>query len=589
MLYEGKEITDLKSTWIVTTILIAILFFFTVYPTIDVLGDIPGPFQVVFRVLLFIAILSLLIFLLTEIHTWYRRYHELTTADQLTKKGSEESIIIELRHNLDTSENFQQLTNQLVEVIYTSLMARTVVLYLFNPQENQYVLQAHSAAAALSFFDKYPAEGELFKNLHQHSKATLYQSGQIHPSELRYYLNPPKVGTLILAPVLVNNSYVGFIGIDSIDQEAWGNEDLELVNSFAGLYANAILQIDIIDQQKNYIQFFRDLCQLNTEITLGIELHEINKQAASILKKFFAFDKLTFAFLTSDQKGELIIEYVEGSEADYTIGHEITVNKGVWEPLIKGAKPVLVNDYDKSKVEFRFQPNDLKLIPFRSALGIPLTAGNQQLGGILLESLRTKMYSKNDVETLSVFGKSYSAILNRLKIYQSLKDLAMIDGLTGIYNHRAFKERLQIEVERCRRYGNNLTLLILDLDKFKRINDTYGHLQGDYVLKKCASIIRSSVRTIDTVARYGGEEYAVILINADKKGCLQTAERICSKIQNNQFNHNGMTEQMTISIGMSEYPTDGEDGQAIIANADRAMYQAKRAGGNRVMSFEHES
>jgi diguanylate cyclase (GGDEF)-like protein len=165
----------------------------------------------------------------------------------------------------------------------------------------------------------------------------------------------------------------------------------------------------------------------------------------------------------------------------------------------------------------------------------------------------------------------------------------MIDGLTGIYNHRAFKERLQVEIERCRRYGNNLTLLILDLDKFKRINDTYGHLQGDYVLKKCASIIRSSVRTIDTVARYGGEEFAVILINADKKGCLQTADRICSNIQSYQFNHNGMTEQITISIGMSEYPTDGEDGQAITANADIAMYQAKRAGGNRVMSYEHES
>jgi len=589
LLYEGKEITDLKSTWIVTAILIAILFFFTVYPTIDVLGDIPGPFQIVFRVLLFIAILSLLIFLLTEIHAWYRHYNDLTAADQLAKKDSEESSLIELRHNLNTSENFQQLTNQLVEVIYTSLMARTVVLYLFNPQEKQYVLQAQSSDAALSFFDKYPAEGELFKNLHQHSKATLYQSGQLHPSELRYYLNPPKIGTLILAPVLVNNSYVGFIGVDSIDQEAWGNEDLELVNSFASLYVNAILQIDVIDQQKNYVQFFRDLCQLNTEITLGIELHELNKQAASILKKFFAFDKLTFAFLTSDQKGELIIEYVEGSEADYTIGHEITIEKGVWEPLITSAKPVLVNDYDKSKVEFRFQPNDLKLIPFRSALGIPLTAGHQQLGGVLLESLRTKTYSRNDVETLTFFGKSYSAILNRLKIYQSLKDLAMIDGLTGICNHRAFKERLQVEIERCRRYGNNLTLLILDLDKFKRINDTYGHLQGDYVLKKCASIIRSSVRTIDTVARYGGEEFAVILINADRKGCLPTANRICSNIQNYQFNHDGMTEQMTISIGMAEYPTDGEDGQAIIANADIAMYQAKRAGGNRVMSYEHES
>jgi diguanylate cyclase (GGDEF)-like protein len=391
----------------------------------------------------------------------------------------------------------------------------------------------------------------------------------------------------MLIPIKVNKSYVGFIGVDSIDKEAWGSEDLDLVASFAKLYANTILQIDVIDQQETYIHFFKDLCKINTEITLGIEPHELYKQAAAILKKFFAFDKLTFAFINNHSQ-ELVIEYVEGSEADYTIGHEITVEKGVWEPVI-AKKPVLVNDYDKSKIEFRFQPDDLKIIPFRSALGIPLTTGMKEPGGILLESFRTHRYSKDDLETLRIFGKSFSEILNRLTIYQSMKDLAMVDGLTGIYNHRAFKERLQVEIDRSQRYGNNITLLILDLDKFKRINDTYGHLHGDYVLKKSANIIRSSVRTVDTVARYGGEEFAVILINADKKSCLNTAERICKNMYSFLFEKDGMTEHMAISIGMSEFPSDGEDVQSIISSADMAMYKAKRAGGNQVIMFEHES
>jgi len=170
-----------------------------------------------------------------------------------------------------------------------------------------------------------------------------------------------------------------------------------------------------------------------------------------------------------------------------------------------------------------------------------------------------------------------------------MKDLAMIDGLTAIYNHRAFKERLQVEIERSRRYNSNTTLLILDLDKFKRINDTYGHLQGDYVLRKSANIIRGSVRTVDTVARYGGEEFAVILINADKKSCMNTAERICKNIHSFLFEKDGMTERMSISIGMSEYPGDGDDMSSLISSADMAMYRAKRAGGNQVMMYEHES
>jgi len=214
--------------------------------------------------------------------------------------------------------------------------------------------------------------------------------------------------------------------------------------------------------------------------------------------------------------------------------------------------------------------------------------GRKRFGGLLLESFSTGNFLPEVAETLIFFGKNLSEMINRMNIYQSMKDLAMIDGLTGTFNHRAFKERLQVEIDRCRRYGSTLTLFILDLDKFKRINDTYGHLHGDFVLKKISNIIRGSVRTVDTVARYGGEEFAVILINSDKKGCFNTAERIRSNIQSFLFEKDGMSERMTISIGMSEYPADGDDLQAIIANADMAMYQSKRDGGNKVVMYNTE-
>lgn len=581
--------SSMKSTWLVSIILVIVLFLFTVYPGVGVLGNIPGPFQIVFRVLFFIAIFSLLIFLLTEMHIWRRRFIELSSLDAEPRKDNNTHASVGLHYNVDPKKHYQLLTRQLIDIIYASLMAQTVVIYLFNRRENTYIRQEYSSSHESLPTDTFFADGEIFKEYHLYPKAVLYQSNQIGPDHLIYYQNPPKVGTLMLIPILVNKSFVGFIGLDSIDKQAWGAEDIDLVKSFAELYAIAILQIDIIDQQETYTHFFRDLCRLNTKISLGIEPHELYKQAAAILKKYFTFDKLTFAFFNEKDTQKVVIEYVEGSEADYTIGHEITVKKGVWEPIINSGKPVLINDYDKSEIEFRFQPDDLKIIPFRSAVGTPFIMRSIISGGVLLESYRSHSYTKDDINTLKLFSKNFSAIFNRLMVYQSMKDLAMIDGLTNLYNHRAFKDLLQVEIERSRRYGGTITLLILDLDNFKRINDTYGHLHGDYVLKKSAKLIRSSVRTIDTVARYGGEEFAVILINADKNDCIKTAERICSNIRNFLFNKGRMTERMTISIGISRYPGDGEDMQTIISSADRAMYKAKRAGGSQVVMFEHES
>lgn len=588
MLYGLNEMNTLKSAWIVSILLIVILFLFTVYPSIDAFGNVPAPFQNVFRALLFIAIFSLIVYLLTEMNNWYKRCKLLSEENPVHRKEKDNVAGIGLHYKIDTSKNYQQLIHQLVEVIHASLMAQSVVIYLFNNNDNSYVLQESSSSHKVAPLNKFSADGELFKGYHLKPKPELFQADQIGPDYLKYYQQAPKIGTLMLVPITINKSFVGFIGMDSIDKESWGSEDLELVQSFAKLFTNAVLQIDVIDQQETYIDFFKHLCHLNSEISFGIDAHELYKQASEILKKFFNFDKLTYAFITKNHSQELVIDYVEGSEADYTIGHEITVKNGVWEPII-AHKPVLIKDYDKSKIEFRFQPDDLKIIPFRSALGIPLATSTKESGGILLESFKVHSYTKDDMETLSLFGKSFAEILSRLTIYQSMKDLAMIDGLTNILNHRAFKERLQVEIERSRRYKSNLTLLILDLDKFKRINDTYGHLHGDFVLKKSANLIRGSVRTVDTVARYGGEEFAVILINADKKSCLNTANRICKNIHSYLFEREGMTEHMTISIGMSEYPADGDDLQSLVSSADMAMYRAKRAGGNRVEMFEQES
>ena len=182
----------------------------------------------------------------------------------------------------------------------------------------------------------------------------------------------------------------------------------------------------------------------------------------------------------------------------------------------------------------------------------------------------------------SIIGFIYTITTSKkhTKLIDELKDEAMHDGMTGLLNHKFFEKRLDEEIERSNRYEEKITLLFLDLDNFKRINDTYGHQFGDYVLKVTASIIADNVRNIDVVSRYGGEEFSVVLVNADKEDSLNTAERIRKQIEDFNFCDKKINERLTISIGMGEFPKDGKNREDIIKYSDLRMYMAKRDGRN---------
>jgi diguanylate cyclase (GGDEF)-like protein len=166
--------------------------------------------------------------------------------------------------------------------------------------------------------------------------------------------------------------------------------------------------------------------------------------------------------------------------------------------------------------------------------------------------------------------------------------MATIDGLTQLLNHGSFLERFGIELERASRYNETTTFLMLDLDNFKRVNDTHGHLFGDYVLWQTSQLVRSCIRKPDIAGRYGGEEFGVIILNSDKQSSLSTAERIRKSLAEYRFENEGATIRISASIGMSEYPTDGDDINALIKCADDAMYLVKRLGGNAVISYSEE-
>jgi diguanylate cyclase (GGDEF)-like protein len=168
------------------------------------------------------------------------------------------------------------------------------------------------------------------------------------------------------------------------------------------------------------------------------------------------------------------------------------------------------------------------------------------------------------------------------KSQSALEYLAMYDYLTGAYNHREFHARLSEEMERARRYARPLALLMLDIDRFKLVNDTYGHQAGDEVLKALSKILQREVRAMDHVARYGGEEFALILPETTGPNALNIAERMRGVIEAASIGAMGREIRVTASIGVAAFPEDAAGEQEMISKADRALYAAKEAGRNRV-------
>ncbi|HEX8119978.1 MAG TPA: diguanylate cyclase [Solirubrobacteraceae bacterium] len=217
----------------------------------------------------------------------------------------------------------------------------------------------------------------------------------------------------------------------------------------------------------------------------------------------------------------------------------------------------------------------------RNIVIVPLSAEGQAIGAVVLEhAMRAgTRIERRVVGMLERFAAHGALALRNAWLLEQVQHLAATDSLTGLPNRETFQRSLSQEVARAGRTGGEMSVLLLDLDHFKRINDTLGHQAGDKVLREVAAVLDESCRPFDTPARYGGEEFAVVLPNTGEHDGRGAAERLREAIEKASIN-----PSVTVSIGLASFPADGRDGDTLVRAADEALYESKRGGRNRVTS-----
>ena len=246
------------------------------------------------------------------------------------------------------------------------------------------------------------------------------------------------------------------------------------------------------------------------------------------------------------------------------------------------ALPLLIESGRHPKAD-----SELKAAGAQSALVLPLFVQGRVLGSLQLFCEKAEAFTEEDAQLLWTLALVAENLLTREQANEGLLRFAFTDYLTGLRTRGYFEQQLDLEVKRAERRGEPFSLLMVDIDHFKPINDSYGHHVGDQVIRQITSLLVKDMREVDTVARYGGEEFVIILPEASEQEAVSVAQRLRKAVQNSDFQIEGLEghERLTISIGIAVYGRDAECRQKLIEYADAALYAAKSRGRNQVLTY----
>jgi diguanylate cyclase (GGDEF)-like protein len=255
--------------------------------------------------------------------------------------------------------------------------------------------------------------------------------------------------------------------------------------------------------------------------------------------------------------------------------------RGYVKKTVREKRPLIIHD---TYSELSFPP--VSAIPeisaIRSAIVAPLILKDRVLGALALESPERVAFNEGDLRLLVSFAATATNAIQNAHLHSEVQQLAVTDPLTGLYNRRGFFELGEREVARAHRYGRPLAAIMMDIDLFKQVNDSYGHSIGDQVLRNVANLSVNNLRKIDILGRYGGDEFAVLLPESDLDAALKVAERIRKSQENFLMPIGHHLVRVTVSLGIANGTRAVGNLESILKRADMAMYSAKQTGRNRV-------
>jgi len=387
----------------------------------------------------------------------------------------------------------------------------------------------------------------------------------------RYVCCAKSTRSELAIPLMVRDEVVGVLDCQSEHLDHFDKETVDLLTLFSTQASMALQNARLHALERQRARQLEVINAIAQQTTAVLELEDLLLRVCSLIQEAFQVSHVSLLLRDED---ELVLRAHHGVLTPcIPASRRLPASAQPWGRVLATGATEIEDDL-RSAGGLKFY------LESASRMCIPLISFGHTLGVLTLESSAPRAFRREDLQSLESVADICATAIQNAHYVERVKQLAYLDGLTGIFNRRFFELRMSEEIERARRFGAGLAVVMVDIDQFKRLNDEFGHLLGDEVLRQVSSLFHQQLRKIDVVCRYGGEEFAILLTQTNAQHAVGVAEKLRKLVEAWQFP--GVPRPVTISAGAATYPEHGTTRDELVKAADAGLYAAKQSGRNQV-------
>ena len=386
----------------------------------------------------------------------------------------------------------------------------------------------------------------------------------------RYICATESTRSELAIPLTVRGEVIGVLDCQSDQINHFNKETMHLLTLFSMQASLALQNAKLYSLERQRARQLEAINTIAQQSTAVMDLEGLLERVCSVIQHAFRAPHVS---LCLREESELVLRAHRGILTPcIPAGGRIPAQTEPWSNVLSSGSTVVENDISSESHSFKLFAESV------SRMTIPLISFGQTLGALTLHSDQPNAFRLQDFKSLESVADICASSIQNAHYVERIRQLSYLDGLTGMFNRRFFELRIMEEIERARRSQAGMAIIMADIDHFKRLNDEFGHLLGDEVLRQVSSLLHQQLRKIDVVCRYGGEEFAILLTQTTAQHAMAVAEKLRRLVEGWQFP--GVPRTVTLSAGVAAFPEHGTTRDELVRASDAALYAAKQAGRN---------